>query len=211
MSERKKQIRFSEKDDLLLLREVLAKNPFKDRAKWTDSDAISRAGFTVDGRRVRERTNLLLEHHRKNDAESKKKSGVSEEYDEKTTLLDDILELKEEEERIKESEKEKKSADDQKGKDIRKRALENLSKDEDQGDQTPKKRNSTTNIMEYLQTKSNQESDYKKEELKVRGEELKLQRERFELEREERRERVETEKKEKALMLQLLQKALNQK
>lgn len=55
------------------------------------------------------------------------RSGVVEEYDEKTAL-DDILELKEEEEKVKETEKEKKSADDQKGKDVRKRALENLSK-----------------------------------------------------------------------------------
>lgn len=45
----------------------------------------------------------------------------------KTALLDDILELKEEEEKVKETEKEK-SADDQKGKDVRKRALVNLSK-----------------------------------------------------------------------------------
>lgn len=56
------------------------------------------------------------------------RSGVVEEYDEKTALLDDILELKEEEEKVKETEKEKKSADDKKGKDVRKRALENLSK-----------------------------------------------------------------------------------
>lgn len=56
------------------------------------------------------------------------RSGVVKEYDEKTALLDDILELKEEEEKVKETEKEKKSADDQKGKDVRKRALENLSK-----------------------------------------------------------------------------------
>lgn len=56
------------------------------------------------------------------------RSGVVEENDEKTALLDDILELKEEEEKVKESEKEKKSADDQKGKDVRKKALENLSK-----------------------------------------------------------------------------------
>lgn len=33
------------------------------------------------------------------------RSGVVEEYDEKTALLDDILELKEEEEKVKETEK----------------------------------------------------------------------------------------------------------
>lgn len=38
--------------------------------------------------------------------------GVVEEYDEKMVLLDDILELKEEEEKVKEIEKEKKLVDD---------------------------------------------------------------------------------------------------
>lgn len=51
----------------------------------------------------------------------------------------------------------------------------------------------------------------RKTELKLRSEKLKLERERFKLEREERRERIETEKKEKAFMLQLLEKVLNQK
>uniref|UniRef100_K1Q6E3 Phosphatidylinositol-glycan biosynthesis class X protein n=1 Tax=Magallana gigas TaxID=29159 RepID=K1Q6E3_MAGGI len=137
----------------------------------------------------------------------KARKSVVEEYDEKTALLDDILELKEEEEKVKETEKEKKSADDQKGKDVRKRALENLSKDEEEN-QTPKKRTSSTNVMEYLQTKVNIENENKREELKLRSEELRLERERFELEREERRERIETEKKEKAFMLQLLEKII---
>lgn len=45
-----------------------------------------------------------------------------------TALLDDILELKEEEEKVKETEKEKKSEADQNGKDVHKRPLENLRK-----------------------------------------------------------------------------------
>lgn len=53
--------------------------------------------------------------------------------------------------------------------------------------------------MEYLQTKVNIENKNKREELKIRSKELKLERRRFELEREERRERIETEKNEKAL------------
>lgn len=52
------------------------------------------------------------------------RSGVVEEYDEKTALLDDILELKEEEKKVKETEKEKKSEADQNGMDIYKRGLE---------------------------------------------------------------------------------------
>lgn len=82
---------------------------------------------------------------------------------------------------------------------------------DEEENQTPKKRTSSTNVMEYLQTKVNIENENKREELKLRSEELRLERERFELEREERRERIETEKKEKAFMLQLLEKVLNQK
>lgn len=101
---------FSENDDLSLLKEVLAKNPFKDRTKWSEiSDTVGRVNFIVDGRRVWERTNLQLYHHKRSNAESKKKSGFVEEYDKKTALLDDVLELKEEEEKIKETEKEKRS------------------------------------------------------------------------------------------------------
>lgn len=65
--------------------------------------------------------------------------------------------LKEKEEKGKGIEKEKKSTDDQKGKDVRKRDLENLSKDEEEN-QTQKKRTSSTNVMEYLQTKVNIEN-----------------------------------------------------
>jgi hypothetical protein len=35
-SGRKKQVRFQAKDDLILLREALAKNPFKNKLSWTE-------------------------------------------------------------------------------------------------------------------------------------------------------------------------------
>ena len=53
---------------------------------------------------------------------------MDEVYTEKTALLDDICQLKEEEERMKEDRKEKIIETEKKGIDIRKRALENLSK-----------------------------------------------------------------------------------
>ena len=74
MAERKKQIRFTEDDDIKLLKEVLGRNPFKDRTKWSGiGETISKPGFTVDSRRVRERTQLLLDQHRKSDAKNRKK------------------------------------------------------------------------------------------------------------------------------------------
>ncbi|CAC5409633.1 unnamed protein product [Mytilus coruscus] len=67
-------------------------------------------------------------------------SGIDEEYGEKETLLDVILSLVEDEEKQKEKQKEKKETEENRGKDIRKRAMENL---------TPKK---GTYLLSYNMT-----------------------------------------------------------
>ncbi|KAK3082718.1 hypothetical protein FSP39_003443 [Pinctada imbricata] len=124
---RKKQIRFKSIDDIKLLREVVANNPFKNKGKWTEiAESLSKPGFILDGRRVRERTQLLIDQHRRENAENIKASGTDEVVEEKTTLLDEILELREEDERVKREEKDKKEKTENMGKEIRKRALECL-------------------------------------------------------------------------------------
>ena len=63
---RKKQIRFQPKDDIMLLRDVLARSPFKTSAAWNEiATELSTLNFQVDARRVRERSNLLIDHHKK--------------------------------------------------------------------------------------------------------------------------------------------------
>lgn len=125
--DRKKQIRFKNDDDIRLLREVVARNPIKNKNKWTEVAAVlSTPMFVLDARRVRERTNLLIEQHKRENRENLKRSGVDEDVTERTTLLDEIMELKEEEEREKKEEKEKKEKSENLGKEIRKRALECL-------------------------------------------------------------------------------------
>ncbi|KAK3103495.1 hypothetical protein FSP39_019617 [Pinctada imbricata] len=123
---RKKQVRFGEGNDLQLLREVIAKNPFKDRSKWTE--IAETLPIDCDARRVRERTLLLVNQHKGKNAESKKKSGIDEAYGEKDQLLDEVLEISEEEEISKKAEKEKAREFEQAGKNIRKRAMETLCK-----------------------------------------------------------------------------------
>ncbi|CAG2243808.1 unnamed protein product [Mytilus edulis] len=126
---RKKQVRFQTKDDLVLLREVLAKNPFQNKSAWNEiasAVADTRSNLQVDARRVRERTHLLIDQHKKSNADSLKSSGIDEEYGEKETLLDEILSLVEDEEKQKEKQKEKKETEENRGKEIRKRAMENL-------------------------------------------------------------------------------------
>ncbi|XP_052086539.1 uncharacterized protein LOC127723861 [Mytilus californianus] len=89
-----KKVRFQPKDDLVLLRKVLARYPFKNKSAWNEialSVADTRSNFQVDARRVRERSHLLIDPHKKTNAESLKSSGIDEEYEEKETLLDEIL------------------------------------------------------------------------------------------------------------------------
>jgi hypothetical protein len=63
-----------------------------------------------------------------------------------------------------------------------------------------------TSVLEYLNQKAERENSFHYDELKLKEEALKLERERFDLEREERRERMEADRKEKTMMLELLQK-----
>ena len=70
---RKKQVRFTPEDDIKLLREVVAQNPFASRCKWsTIATNISGDNFEIDGRRARERTDLLVAKFRSEDRESRR-------------------------------------------------------------------------------------------------------------------------------------------
>ena len=66
MTERKVQVRFSYSDDIKLLLEVAAVNPFANKGKWGEvaekvNVAVSRDNFFITSRRARERTKLLLD------------------------------------------------------------------------------------------------------------------------------------------------------
>ncbi|XP_076082240.1 uncharacterized protein LOC143052943 [Mytilus galloprovincialis] len=211
---RKKQVRFQTKDDLVLLREVLAKNPFQNKSAWNEiasAVADTRSNLQVDARRVRERTHLLIYQHKKSNADSLKSSGIDEEYGEKETLLDEILSLVEDEEKQKEKQKEKKETEENRGKEIRKRAMENLTPkkgDDDSNDATPSKRNSSGNIVGYLKEKNDAELIYRRQELEVKKQQLQLEEEKFKLEKHERMQKLENDKQEKTLMFELLKKCL---
>lgn len=74
---RKTQVRFSAKDDLNLLKEVLAENPYKDKTKWevvaqNVKENVDKV-FNVTSRRVRERTQLLLQQFQKENYEALKR------------------------------------------------------------------------------------------------------------------------------------------
>ncbi|XP_041350998.1 uncharacterized protein LOC121369981 [Gigantopelta aegis] len=122
MAQRKKQVRFMDFNDLKLLKEVVAQNPFKDKKWRTIAAILSTAEFVIDGRRARERTDLLVEKFKQKENVSEKSSGVVEDYDEKQMLLQEITELMEEEIRVQEENREQSNTQEIKAKEIRKRA-----------------------------------------------------------------------------------------
>lgn len=77
MASRKKMVRFLPGDDLKLLREVAAQNPFALRTKWSVIAAhLSTDDFMIDGRRARERTELMLAKFKSEEKESRKQYVV---------------------------------------------------------------------------------------------------------------------------------------
>lgn len=91
----KKPFRFAAKHDVLLFREVVARNPFLTPSKWVDiAENLNRLNMVVDGRRCRERTILQVDYFEKEDFDNLRRSGTEEEYDEKEQLLQEIKELK---------------------------------------------------------------------------------------------------------------------
>ncbi|ETV70313.1 hypothetical protein H257_14013 [Aphanomyces astaci] len=93
--------RFTEEEDVMLLREVNARMPFRARRgavmdAWAEVAAalLSHEDFdrsVFDAKRAHNRFTLLLEGHRGDNRESMRASGVDEEYSEKMQLLDELL------------------------------------------------------------------------------------------------------------------------
>ncbi|KAH9103371.1 hypothetical protein LEN26_015304 [Aphanomyces euteiches] len=133
----------------MLLREVNTRQPFRLRRglvmdAWlqvaealSSQEGFSRVGF--DDKRAHNRFSLLIENHRSHNLASLRASGVEEDYDEKTQLLDELLasidDAKgEERERLAESQRETERAEEM-GRLIREEAMESLGKRKSPSDQ----------------------------------------------------------------------------
>ncbi|CAL8273266.1 uncharacterized protein si:dkey-45d16.4 isoform X1 [Gadus morhua] len=99
---RKRQVRFSARHDIILLREVIAQNPFSTKDSsvrlWARIAEIITASmqdeyFEVDARRCRERTLLLLDYYKKQDFFRLRRSGTEALYAEKEDLLHEVMDL----------------------------------------------------------------------------------------------------------------------
>ncbi|CAN7944502.1 unnamed protein product [Ixodes pacificus] len=89
------RLRFTVDEDLCLLRDVRAVNPFGSPEGWTLvytnlPVALTRV-FTI--RAIRDRVDLLLGYLRQQDTANLQKSGTEEQYAEKDRLLQEISDL----------------------------------------------------------------------------------------------------------------------
>ncbi|KAG5853731.1 hypothetical protein ANANG_G00029340 [Anguilla anguilla] len=250
---RKRQVRFSARHDILLLREVIAQNPFSSKEPgriWARvgeiiTAALQDESFEVDARRCRERTMLLLDYYKKQDFASLRRFGTERLYAQKEDLLHEVLEL--------EAEKGLMGSGENKYQDeeLRKRALEELvlpeqdkisvmptqtappageetqnSEQEEQEEQeelvvdlaapTAKRAcqcccQTYSEILSFLEKRSDAEQRLREEEAALRREELEIQRSKIALERErlgaerkERERRFELESQERQVILDLL-------
>ncbi|KAL7403778.1 hypothetical protein ABVT39_005016 [Epinephelus coioides] len=127
---RKRQVRFSARHDIILLREVIAQNPFASKEPgriWARvgeiiTAALQDENFEVDARRCRERTMLLLDYYKKQDFPSLRRFGTERLYAQKEDLLHEVLELEAEKGLLASGENTKYQDDE-----LRKRAIEELS------------------------------------------------------------------------------------
>ena len=97
---RQTRFRFSDDDDVLLLRQVVGDQPFaasfgQKGTAWNRVAASINGVIrgSVDGRACKDRTDKLLAQHSRSQRESLRQSGVNEPYTEKVQLLDHLAEL----------------------------------------------------------------------------------------------------------------------
>lgn len=211
--------KFSMKDDIDLLKELSAINPFSgDRSnKWAEiaeNFMISHKGISLDRRRCRERTTLLISYFKADDRKKLYRSGTEEEYGEKEQLLQDVLDLSEQ---VKVTKKEQGKEESEKGKVIRKRAIENLKtaiSDENDansndglcGSQGVKRRKSRA-MIDFLHHKAESENNLNKEKIQLEKKKLELEEKRQVLDQ----ERFRLEKEERTATIDLFRQLINQK
>ncbi|XP_034400809.1 uncharacterized protein si:dkey-45d16.4 isoform X3 [Cyclopterus lumpus] len=126
---RKRQVRFSARHDIILLREVIGQNPFASKEPgriWARvgeiiTAALQDESFEVDARRCRERTMLLLDYYKKQDFPSLRRFGTERLYAQKEDLLHEVLELEAEKGLLASGESTKYQEDE-----LRRRAMEEL-------------------------------------------------------------------------------------
>ncbi|XP_017283207.1 scaffold attachment factor B1 [Kryptolebias marmoratus] len=238
---RKRQVRFSARHDIILLREVIAQNPFGSKEPgriWARvgeiiTAALQEENFEVDARRCRERTMLLLDYYKKQDFPSLRRFGTERLYAQKEDLLHEVLELEAEKGLLASGEGTKYQDEERRSRVLEELALPEQDKPnitqmpaeaEEEREQMAELSAAPTakrpcqcccqtysEILSFLEKRSEAEQRLREEELALRREELEIQRskialerERLEAERTERERRFELESQERQVILDLL-------
>ena len=186
---------WQDQHDLLLLREILAQEPWKfkqgsvERGKCWDLIAdtlntLEDTGFRVDKRSVRDRFGLLRSKYDKKIKDEEKASGISPEPTEVDDAMCDILKRFEEAEEDHQKEQEEKNRKEtenvQQAQDMRRTSMERLgetSKRNEERKQKDKKRKRSdgTETLSFIKEKAMRDGEYKEKDLELRKQELDLQ------------------------------------
>ncbi|KAK8772054.1 hypothetical protein V5799_024702, partial [Amblyomma americanum] len=87
--------RFRIDEDLLLLQEVVAQNPFQSPENWASvlKNVVFAVGRELTLRAIKDRTELLVGYFRQEDRANLLKSGTEEQYKERDQLLQEISDM----------------------------------------------------------------------------------------------------------------------
>lgn len=191
---RGKYFQWTTDHDVIMCREVLVSEPYKFKARTPERgqswesvaqqlNGIHQPSFRVTARSVRDQFSLLSTKYAQKLRMEERASGVEVEQTELDSLLEEILEReKDAKKELDSKDREKKSkADKEKAtaEEVRKRAMERMAKpkidDQENKQKKPKVRRSTLDAIDYLRERSDNESEYKKQELEVRKREIEVQ------------------------------------
>ena len=194
LSHFRRQMVWTGHHDILLLREILAAQPWIHRHGSTERgqswDGISAILGTIEEpvfkgstRSVRDRYTLLVKKYKTRRNEDLKASGSNPEHTELDDALQDLIERFEEADNIRKVEKaekaEKAETELALAQEVRNKSLETFSQTQkrkgiDQP-QSSKKRRSSVDTVNFLREKSEREHTLKQEELQIKRQEIELQ------------------------------------
>lgn len=222
-------MKWTEVHDIFFLKEIFQFQPWQhkkgsvERGEVWESLAchlgrLSDPKFRVTQRAVRDRYLLLERRYRKKVSEDEKASGTSPEPSKVDTMMEDIVSLFEEADKLNDSKKRKIQEEALQAEEMRNTSLETFKesqKRDQEGKPRPKKkkRASGADSLAFLKERVETESQQKKEELELRKQELQMEKEAKEadwkLRAKEHEERVEQQRNATQLQQQQLQQLQN--
>ncbi|KAG9415987.1 hypothetical protein AC1031_000380 [Aphanomyces cochlioides] len=181
VKKRKVMFRVAAKDDIALLREVIAKFPFGAehvreafvhylRPSHADAQAIAPSREILV-----KRTTSLLGYWRKQELESLRKSGCNDDYEEKEQLLCDLAELIDNLEPSQNSEKAARMERlENEGEKIRNAAIMSKVSETDEGSDANHGKKKTSQAVQLFESQFKNENEHRQEKLELMKQELEI-------------------------------------